>query len=49
MEGIESLDMRPLEEQAKDPLQTQTKSDGFQFGDLNPFRKDPDWKRREEK
>ena len=37
MEGIESLDMRPLEEQAKDPLQTQT-NEGFSFGDFIPFR-----------
>ena len=37
MEGIESLDMRPLEEQAKDPLQTQT-GEGFRFGDYIPFR-----------
>ena len=45
MEGLESLDLRSLEEQAKDPLQTQPKGDGFQFRDLNPFRKDPEWKR----
>ena len=36
MEGIESLDMRPLSEQAKDPLQTQ--KNGFSFGDYIPFR-----------
>ncbi len=39
MEGIESLDMRPLEEQAKDPLKTQ-KSDGFSLSDYIPFRKE---------
>ena len=44
MEGIESLDMRPLEEQAKDPLQTQV-NDGFRFGDYIPFRKDPNYKK----
>ena len=49
MEGIESLDMRPLEEQAKDPLQTQPTGGGFSFGDLNPFRKDPEWNRQTEK
>ena len=44
MEGVESLDMRPLEEQAHDPLQTQEKG-GFNFGDYIPFRKDPNNKR----
>ena len=39
MEGIESLDMRSLEEQAKDPLRTQ-KSEGFLFEDYIPFRKE---------
>ena len=42
MEGFESLDLRPLEEQAKDPLQTQKK--GFSFGDYLPFKKDPEYK-----
>lgn len=42
MEGIDSLDMRLLEEQAKDPLQTQ-KKDGFSFSDYLPFTKDPDY------
>ncbi len=46
MEGIESLDMRPLEKQAKDPLQTQSTSGGFSFSDLNPFRKDPEWNKQ---
>ena len=39
MEGIDSLDMRLLEEQAKDPLKTQTTS--FNFSDYLPFTKDP--------
>jgi type II secretory pathway component GspD/PulD (secretin) len=42
MEGVESLDMRTLDEQAHDPLQTQKKS-GFRFGDYIPFRKDPEY------
>ncbi len=46
MEGIESLDMRPLSEQAKDPLKTQTK-EGFNFSDYIPFRKEPDSKDNE--
>ena len=41
MEGIDSLDMRLLEEQAKDPLKTQTTS--FNFSDYLPFTKDPDY------
>ena len=41
MEGIDSLDMRTLEEQAKDPLKTQKK--GFDFSDYLPFVKDPDY------
>ena len=44
MEGFESLDLRQLEEQAKDPLQSQRKS-GFSFGDYLPFKKDPEYKR----
>ena len=38
MEGFDSLDLRPLEEQAKDPLQTQKKG-LFNFSDYNPFKK----------
>ena len=41
MEGIDSLDMRTLEEQAKDPLRTQ--KGGFSFSDYLPFTKDPDY------
>ncbi|MBQ0032636.1 MAG: hypothetical protein KBT68_07520 [bacterium] len=44
MEGIDSLDMRLLEEQAKDPLKTQ-KKDGFSFSDYLPFTKDPDYEK----
>ncbi len=43
MEGQSSLDMRPLEEQAEDPLPTQDASSGFTFSDLNPFKKDPNY------
>lgn len=39
MEGFDSLDMRMLEEQAKDPLQQ--KNDGFKFSDYIPFPTDP--------
>ena len=42
MEGIDSLDMRTLEEQAKDPLRKQ-KDTGFSFSDYLPFTKDPDY------
>ena len=41
MEGIDSLDMRTLEEQAKVPLRSQKK--GFDFSDYLPFVKDPDY------
>ena len=41
MEGFDSLDMRSLEEQAKDPLKTQ--KSGFNFTDYLPFTKDPDY------
>lgn len=46
MEGFDSLDMRSLSEQAKDPLKTQ-KTEGFSFKDYLPFRKDKDYKRDE--
>ncbi len=49
MEGQDSLDMRPLEEQAKDPLQTQETSSGFSFSDFNPFKKDPDYNKENTK
>ena len=40
MEGLESLDMRPLEEQAKDPLRTHSQTGSFSLGDYMPFRKE---------
>ena len=45
MEGIESLDMRSLEEQARDPLRTQKEESGFRFRDFMPFTKDPNYKK----
>lgn len=42
MEGQDSLDLRLLEEQAKDPLRTQ-KDSGFSFSDYIPFTKDPNY------
>ena len=48
MEGFDSLDMRPLEEQAKDPLkQHADESSGWNFSRLNPFAKDPNYHRPE--
>jgi len=44
MEGIESLDMRSLEEQAKDPLETK-KSDAFNFSNYIPFKKESEDKK----
>ena len=43
MEGVDSLDMRPLDEQAHDPLRQQ-KTTGLQLEKFIPFRKDPDYK-----
>ena len=43
MEGFDSLDVRPLEEQAKDPLQQQKATSGFYM----PFTKDPKYKKEE--
>ena len=43
MEGFDSLDLRSMEEQAKDPLKTQ-KDAGFSFSDYMPFKKDPEYK-----
>ncbi len=41
LEGVESLDMRPLEEQAKDPLNVAPRSgDQFRIIDYIPFTKD---------
>ena len=44
MEGQDSLDLRLLEEQAKDPLRTQ-KEDGFHFSDYLPFTRDTEYKK----
>ena len=38
MEGFDSLDMRLLEDQAKDPLKIQPRRE-FNFGDYMPFNK----------
>ena len=43
MEGFDSLDLRSMEEQAKDPLRTQ-KDTGFNFSDYIPFKKDSEYK-----
>ena len=48
IEGVESLDMRPLEEQAKDPLLEQ-KDKPFSFKDYIPFTKDEEYKHAETK
>ena len=43
MEGFDSLDLRLLEDQARDPLMKQkSPAHGFSFSDLFPFRKDQD-------
>ena len=44
MEGFDSLDMRLLEDQAKDPLHVDERSP-WSFGGFNPFVKDPDYQR----
>ena len=44
MEGFDSLDLRLLEEQARDPLRTQ-REPGFRFSDYLPFKKDPEYKK----
>ena len=46
MEGFESLDLRPLEDQANDPLQ-QHPAKKFTFGDYMPFTKDPNYKHKD--
>ena len=42
MEGQDSLDLRPLEEQAKDPLK-ENPGQSFRFSNFIPFTKDPDY------
>ena len=44
MEGFDSLDLRPLEEQARDPLRRQDRS-VFDLSDYIPFKKDPNYRR----
>ena len=49
MEGLDSLDMRPLEEQAKDPLKKAVKGESsFDFKNYIPFRRDPNYKRHDD-
>ena len=48
MEGQDSLDLRPLEEQAQDPLNQAKPDRGLRFSDFIPFTKDPDYKKSEE-
>ena len=43
-ENVAGDKMRLLEEQAKDPLQTQQKT-GFSFSDYLPFTKNPEYKK----
>lgn len=45
MEGFDSLDMRSLEEQAKDPLRINKQESGWNIGNFNPFAKDPNYRR----
>ena len=45
MEGFDSLDMRLLEEQAKDPLMKNAPASPWDFGGLNPFTKDSNYQR----
>ena len=48
MEGIESLDLRPLDEQARDPLAT-NKVESVSFIDrYMPFTRDPSYKAKKE-
>lgn len=46
MEGLDSLDLRPLDEQAKDPLRQQKTT--LDFEQFIPFRKDPNYKHDKE-
>ena len=43
IEGIDSLDMRSLDEQAKDPLPSRKSGEDFKFSDYVPFTKDPNY------
>ena len=46
MEGVESLDMRPLDVQARDPLATNTVEKATFIQRYMPFTKDPNYKRQ---
>ena len=46
IEGLDSLDMRPLDEQAQDPLPEKRTTRNFGFGDFVPFTKDPEYTRK---
>ena len=48
IEGIDSLDMRSLDEQAKDPLPRKKSEKSFDLGDYVPFTKDPEYIRRKQ-
>ena len=48
IEGIDSLDMRTLDEQAQDPLPEAKPAREFHFRDLVPFTKDPEYKRNKQ-
>ena len=47
MEGFDSLDMRLLEEQAKDPLRTQPEKPAWDFSRFNPFVKESQKQKQE--
>ena len=46
MEGVESLDMRPLDVQARDPLATNAVENTTFIQRYIPFTKDPNYKKR---
>ena len=48
IEGIDSLDMRSLDEQAQDPLPSKKSERSFHFGDYVPFTKDPNYIRHKQ-
>ena len=45
MEGVESLDLRPLEEQARDPMATNQVETTVFYDRLMPFTRDPNYRR----
>jgi len=48
IEGIDSLDLRSLDEQANDPLPAAKPSSSFRFGNYMPFTKDPEYRKQGE-